>query len=618
MARTPVTGRPGQRKQDTRAFPFLGELGVTGLSRWGGYVREEFLRELQGKRGIRVYREMRDNDAMVGAVLFAIEQLIRGVTWSIELPTDLETLRAAQEAAARATQPPAPRPVPEPPEPEPAPAPAPSPAPTPDPRLPLAGEIREFIHGALFEDMSTGWSDVVSEILSMLWYGWAYLELVYKLRQGPQPEDSPVATSRFADARWGWRKWSIRAQETLHEWTLDASGGIQGLRQDVPYGQGTAGGGTVFIPIAKALLFRTRSDRNNPEGRSLLRNAYRAWYFKRRIEEVEGIGIERDLAGLPVLKPAEGVPLWDTEDPDMVTLKAACERLIRNLKRDEQEGVLLPHDWELTLLTTGSRRQFDTTAIIERYDTRIALTVLADFVLLGHEAVGSWALSSDKTELFAKAVGGFLDMIASTVNRHAIPRLVRMNGWPEDLSPHLVHGDLETPDLEGLTNLVIQLGSVTDPVLQRHLRQLAGLPLGDTSDPMVGKRRGETWPVSLTKRERAMLTALEGVQQAVADINARQATRLKLRARQAKAEAQRPIALTATVHAKMRQPVVTVPVTIQPAAPAAPVVIPPAAVTVQLPGPVPIDVEKSVEYDPVHPARILTVRERRTPRPPAG
>jgi hypothetical protein len=58
----------------------------------------------------------------------------------------------------------------------------------------------------------------------------------------------------------------------------------------------------VFIPIEKMLLFRTTVQRNNPEGRSMLRTAYRPWRNKKRIEEIEGVGIERDLAGLPMAR----------------------------------------------------------------------------------------------------------------------------------------------------------------------------------------------------------------------------------------------------------------------------------------------------------------------------
>ena len=45
---------------------------------------EEFLTELQGQKGIEVYKEMSENDDIIGAMLFAIEMLMRQVTWDIE------------------------------------------------------------------------------------------------------------------------------------------------------------------------------------------------------------------------------------------------------------------------------------------------------------------------------------------------------------------------------------------------------------------------------------------------------------------------------------------------------------------------------------------------------
>ena len=52
------------------------EQGKTGLNRWGGNISEEFLPELRGIEGVKVYREMSDNDDIIGAVLFAIKILI--------------------------------------------------------------------------------------------------------------------------------------------------------------------------------------------------------------------------------------------------------------------------------------------------------------------------------------------------------------------------------------------------------------------------------------------------------------------------------------------------------------------------------------------------------------
>ena len=61
----------------------LKEIGRLGLNRWGGHISEEFLPELSGIKGVRVYQEMSDNDSTVGAILFAIKMLIRQASWSV-------------------------------------------------------------------------------------------------------------------------------------------------------------------------------------------------------------------------------------------------------------------------------------------------------------------------------------------------------------------------------------------------------------------------------------------------------------------------------------------------------------------------------------------------------
>ena len=60
------------------------EIGRIGQRRYGGIIYEEFLPELQGHKGIEAYREMADNDDIVGAILYAIEMLVRQTTWTVE------------------------------------------------------------------------------------------------------------------------------------------------------------------------------------------------------------------------------------------------------------------------------------------------------------------------------------------------------------------------------------------------------------------------------------------------------------------------------------------------------------------------------------------------------
>lgn len=421
------------------------EYGKTGLFRFDtGWIYEEFLRELQGRKGIEVYKEMSENDDIIGAILFATEMLMRQSKWSIQ---EAGTEQADLDAA-------------------------------------------EFVRTCM-DDMEETWSDFISEVLSFLTYGWSYHEIVYKRRMGRSK--NPETNSKYTDGLIGWRKLPIRSQDTLWEWKYDEKDNLIGLVQCAPplYEQ-------VFIPIEKALHFKTKSRKGNPEGRSVLRNCYRNWYFKRRIQEIEGIGIERDLAGLPVLEAPEGVDIWSDE---YAAELAKAERIVRSVRRDEREGIVLGNGWKFSLTSTGGRRQFDTNQIIERYDTRMAMTVLADFVLLGHQAVGSFALSSDKTELFGVALGAFLDLICEVFNNQAIPWLIDING--EHFAgitdyPILTHGDIETQDLGQLGEFVskmVGIGAITpDESMEDYLRLAADLPERDPETAYMGNQKPPEQP----------------------------------------------------------------------------------------------------------------------------
>ena len=421
----------------------MKELGRLGQKRYGGFFFEEFLKELQGRKGIAVYKEMSENDDIAGAILYAIEMLIRQASWNVQ----------------------------------------------PRGTTPADEEARDFVLSCM-DDMSDTWSDTVSEILSFLTYGWSAHEIVYKRRCGKRKD--PRLRSKYTDGLIGWQKLPIRAQETLYEWLYDDNDNIVGLVQNPP-----PDFGLINIPIEKLLLFKTKSRKGNPEGRSILRNAYRDWYFKRRIQEIEGIGIERDLAGLPTMTAPEGLNIWDEEDPEMVAMRVAAERVVQNIRRDSLEGLVVPNGWKVELLSTGGRRQFDTSAIIERYDSRIAMTVLADFILMGHQSVGSFALSSDKTKMFSMAIGSYLDIICEVFNNVAIPALIDINGdhfaGITDY-PQLTHGDVEDANLEKLGNFIHQMvgcgALIPDEGLEDFIRDAAGMPerLEDWDD-----KEARTW-----------------------------------------------------------------------------------------------------------------------------
>lgn len=407
----------------------LKELGRLGQKRYGGFFYEEFLRELQGKKGMAVYQEMSENDDTIGAILFSIEMLIRQASWDVQ----------------------------------------------PGGTTPADEEARDFVLSCM-DDMSDTWSDTISEILSFLTYGWSAHEIVYKRRCGKRSD--PQLRSKYTDGLIGWQKLPIRSQDTLYEWLYDDNDNIRGIIQNPP-----PDFGFIEIPVEKLLLFKTKSRKGNPEGRSILRNAYRDWYFKRRIQEIEGIGIERDLAGFPVLTAPEGLDIWNAEDPEMVAIKNAAENIVQNIRRDSLEGLVAPNGWELKLLTSGGQRQFDTSAVIERYDSRMAMTCMADFILLGHQNVGSFALSSDKTKMFSMAIGSYLDIICEVFNNQAIPALIDINGdYFSGITdyPTLTHGDVEDANLEKLGDYISKMitcgALIPDESVEDFVREQAGMP----------------------------------------------------------------------------------------------------------------------------------------------
>jgi len=379
------------------------EVGQSGLNRMGSWVSEEWLKDLHGINGIKRYKEMRDNDPIVGAFLFAIEMLIRQAPWNVEAGGETD---ADKDAA-------------------------------------------QFLKECLLEDMEMTWHEVLTDCLTMLTFGWAYHEIVFKKRLGDTGE--PTTQSKFNDGRIGFRKIALRAQETFFRWEFAPNNDILGMWQIAPPDYKLR-----FIPYSKAILFRTRSPKNNPEGVSLLRTAYRSYYYKKRIEEIEAIGIERDLAGLPVVKVPAQI-LDPNATPEQRLTLVALQKMVTQVRRDEAEGLVFPSDvnpdgsktgYSFELLSSSSKRQFDTSKIIERYEKRISMTVLADFLFLGQSGIGSMALSTDKTQLFSAAIGSILDTICETLNNKAVPMLFKLNSFTGLTKlPKLIHEDIDSIDI---------------------------------------------------------------------------------------------------------------------------------------------------------------------------
>jgi hypothetical protein len=428
----------------------FADVGVSGLRAFAGYVREEFLGQLVGQQGARVYREMTDNSPTVGAVLFAIAQSLRKVEWRVEPAND----------------------------------------------TPAAQEMADFADSLRY-DMSSTWEEFVTEALTMLQYGYSPMEVVYKARLGDNPpvlDGLPLPKSKFNDGRIGIRRMPLRGQDTVIKWFLDPNGEIKGLTQQ-PYT-----GALVDIPISKLLLFRPTVHKNNPEGRSILRNSFRPYAFIRRLEEQEAIMVER-FGGLPcIYVPNTLLEGAANGDANSVAALNSYRKIVTNVRIDEQMGVILPSDtyqgptgpsavrmYEFELKTPTGRpaTSLNTDTIIGRYKLDIMTSVLADFLTLGHSSRGTQSLSLSKVDMFFQAIEGWVNGMAAVLNRHLLPRIWRINALPVDLMPEFKPDLAQRIDLDSIGNYVLHLAQAgaqlfPDEDLENYLRDAAGMP--DISD----------------------------------------------------------------------------------------------------------------------------------------
>jgi hypothetical protein len=431
-----------EQRAEVYGFDPADEIGFVGTRRAGGMLVEEFLPELAGTRGIQVFREMGANDPIVGSMLTALKLLARQVTWSA----------------------------------------------TPADQSPRAREIADWFE-TVMDDMNTTWDVALSGMMSFLQYGWFVGEIVPKRRLGMDPgmaEDGrPLPSSRFRDGLWGLQTIEPRLQDTLVDWTYDGDAPVAMHQQNPLTGE------TAKVPLVKCVHLTTTAERANPEGVSVLRAAYLPWYMKRRLQELEAIGVERDLVGMPMAEVPVSVLSSRASDNDKATLSKVRETVTK-VRRNETDGLVFPMAYDdngrpmykFSLLTSGGARQFDIGAIVTRYDQRILLAGLTDFLLLGHEGVsglGVTSIGSTKVDLVNAALETYVNLIAAEINAKVSPLLMRLNGWPTELAPTWVPGRVDAVDLDQLGKYITALAQAgmplfPNPELEQHLSQMADLP----------------------------------------------------------------------------------------------------------------------------------------------
>ena len=429
----------GARPGKTSRQEMFQQTASAGLQTAGGQVFFDYGdRRLRGPQQFKIYSEMGD-DPTTGTLLYLLRNIVRGVKWSV---------RSSGES-------------------------------------PQHEDAAQFIESCM-DDLDEPFADFATKTAVMAaQYGFCPYETVYKKRQGTQPDSSNAANSKADDGRIGWASFALIGQDTIQQWLFDQNNRVTGVIQHAaPNFRPT------YIGASILLNFRNSPYKDSPVGTSMFRRAHRSWLRKKGLEDIEAMGIEKRAVGVPVIYAPPEV-LSDEEDNPNAGLRESLKIIARDVRNDEQAGVLFPLEYdetgnkrfELELLTGGDTAGLDVNKVIERYNQEIFRTSLADFLGIGQgtSSGGSYALVTSRSELYLLGIRAYLRVVCDMLNRVAIPRLFSLNGIPQDLCPEIEHSPLEQVDVQATCSALQSLAAagfqVVDPAVMEWLAEVIGMPV---------------------------------------------------------------------------------------------------------------------------------------------
>jgi len=311
-------------------------------------------------------------------------------------------------------------------------------------------EIAEALEQNLM-NMSITWDSFLHHVLLMLPFGFSMFEKVWKI------EENQVRYQKIAP----------RLPSTLYKWDMDENGGLKGITQATWKSDKYQ---FIDIPAEKLLIFTNEKEGSNFEGVSILRTAYKHWYYKDNLYRIDAIAAERHALGVPhFTHPADA----SKEDKDR--LDALGQRMYAN----EQAYIRTADGYTFEVKgLTGTIK--DIMPSIQHHDRKIAESVLADFIDLGSGDTGSWALSKDKSSFFLMSLAAVGTNIKDTINTYCIPQWVNYNYAGVKEYPKLTHGSLETRDMklyaDAVNELLLSGGLVPAIETENALRDMLKLP----------------------------------------------------------------------------------------------------------------------------------------------
>lgn len=370
----------GDSVGNERGKPDMLELGATGRSSYGNIVMAEYNADLRGIRGTLVYDKMRRGDGQIRGTLRLVKSPVTSANWFVD-PHCTED--------------------------------------------PMCIEQADFVTWC-FDQLDRSLVRVLWEALLMLDYGyyifekvWAYDTWTPPVKEGvtgrARPRGRPVVR---------WAKLAPRHPLTIQWFNFGPNGDLDSVQHQKIYGDNSQFE-TVPIPVDKLIIFTLDEEANDPQGMSILRSAYKHWYYKDNLYKIDAIQKERHGIGVPVII----LPPNFTDDD-----KKFANEIGRNLRTNESAHVVLPPGWDLHFAEIRTQPA-DALRSAEHHDMMIARNVLGQFINLGAAAGssggGSRAVGTVQERVFSKSLRYIADLVREQFNNDGIKELIRFNYGPD-------------------------------------------------------------------------------------------------------------------------------------------------------------------------------------------
>lgn len=343
------------------------------------------------------------------------------------------------------------------------------------------GYYAELAEQALTYDPATSWSRIVRRAAMFRFYGFSIQEWQLMRR------DDGVLT--FKDV-------APRAQRTIERWDISPEGEVLGVYQRSPQTSVD-----IYLPRGKLLYMVDDTLDDGPEGLGLFRHLVVPSQRLRRYEQLEGIGFETDLRGIPVgrgpfTELAAMEEAGEINRAERMAIEAPMRSFIENHIRGPKLGLLLDSktytsqdeastpsaikQWDVELLQAGGTALPDMANAISRVNKEIARVLGVEQLLLGDGDTGSFALGKDKTQSFFLLVESTLKEIVDTVRKDLLTTIWDYNGLDKKLMPEVSNEAVRYKDVAEITKALRDMAAagaildVNDPAIA-EVRELIGL-----------------------------------------------------------------------------------------------------------------------------------------------